>query len=462
MVRLPADPFEPSGIVGFAERLRRGETTAAAATGAYLARIEALEPRLGAFEFVAAEQALSTARALDELLAAGTDLGPLMGVPVAIKDLLAVDGMPTTAGSNLDVTEVIGPEGDFVKMLKRAGCIILGKTKTDEFALGTLGLNPNRGTPWNPWDAETHRAPGGSSSGSAVAAVAGLCAFAVGTDTGGSVRGPAAFCGAFGLKATVGLWPTNGMCPLSTTMDSIGILARSAADVATVFSALTGQPAPSAKLLRDMRLGKPENYFYDDLEPQVGHCMTAALAALEAAGVVIVPIEVPEALECPAFNATVSSTELVAALGRDRFLAGRDAMGEVVVASARRGLEVMADEYIRLINRQHELRRIAAERMEGLDGWITPTRPRVAMPLAEFSDAEDRIRLEAMMLRNTRPGNTFGICGISTPIHQLGSGLPVGLQVLCPANHDAEAMSIGLALQGLIGVPPLPDLAGFL
>ncbi|MCP4249164.1 MAG: amidase, partial [bacterium] len=176
-----------------------------------LARIEALEPRLGAFEYVAAEQALSTARALDELLAAGTDLGPLMGVPVAIKDLFAVDGMPTAAASNLDVTEVIGPEGDFVKTLKRAGCVILGKTKTDEFALGTLGFNPKRGTPWNPWDAKTHRAPGGSSSGSAVAAVAGLCAFAIGTDTGGSVRGPAAFCGAFGLKSTVGLWPTNGM-----------------------------------------------------------------------------------------------------------------------------------------------------------------------------------------------------------------------------------------------------------
>ena len=175
MLRLPTDPFEPSGIMGFAERLRRGETTAEAATSAYLARIETLDPWLGAFEYVAWEQALASARALDELLAAGTDLGPLMGVPVAIKGLFAVDGTPTTAGSNLDVTEVVGPEGDFVKMLKRAGCVILGKTKTDEFALGTLGFNPSRGTPWNPWDAEAHRAPGGSSSGSAVAAVAGLC-----------------------------------------------------------------------------------------------------------------------------------------------------------------------------------------------------------------------------------------------------------------------------------------------
>ena len=190
--------------------------------------------------------------------------------------------------------------------------------------------------------------------------------------------------------------------------------------------------------------------------------MTAALAALEEAGVAIVPVEVPETHECPGFNSTVSPTELVAALGRDRFLAGRDAMGEGVLESALRVLEVMADEYIGLIKRHRELCHIAGKRMEGLDGWITPTRQRVAMPLAEFSDGEDRIRLEAMMLRNTRPANTFGICGMSTPIHQLGSDLPVGLQVLCPAKHDAEAVSIGLTLEGLIGVPPPPNLAGFL
>jgi aspartyl-tRNA(Asn)/glutamyl-tRNA(Gln) amidotransferase subunit A len=154
----------------------------------YLAGIEQLDPKLGAYGHVNATRALDAARALDDLLAAGVDLGPLMGVPVAVKDLFAVDGTPTTAGSDLDVAELIGSDGSFVKGLRRAGCVILGKTKTVEFAFGAVGTNSVRGTPWNPADAQVHRIPGGSSSGSAVAVAAGLCAFAIGTDTGGSVR----------------------------------------------------------------------------------------------------------------------------------------------------------------------------------------------------------------------------------------------------------------------------------
>ena len=140
---------------------------------------------------------------------------------MAVKDLLAVDGMPTTAGSNVDVADLIGPEGRFVKCLKRAGCVILGKTKTVEFALGGAGSNRVRGTPRNPWDAEVFRAPGGSSSGSVVAMASGMCGFAIGSDTVVRVRGPAAFCGVFGLKTTTGLWPTDGVFPLSPTLDTL-------------------------------------------------------------------------------------------------------------------------------------------------------------------------------------------------------------------------------------------------
>jgi aspartyl-tRNA(Asn)/glutamyl-tRNA(Gln) amidotransferase subunit A len=199
---LVPDPLAQGGIAGYGRRLRQGAITAAAATEAYLERIAALDPKLGAYQHVAAEQALASARALDRLLAAGTDLGPLMGVPVAIKDIFAVDGMPTTAGSQLEVADLIGPEGPFVQALRRAGCVILGKVKTVEFALGAVGISRPRGTPWNPWDAAMHRIPGGSSSGPAVAVAAGLCGSAIGSDTGGSVRLPACFCGTFGLKTS--------------------------------------------------------------------------------------------------------------------------------------------------------------------------------------------------------------------------------------------------------------------
>ena len=151
MANLPDDPIAADGIRGYGRRLRRNEITAEETVRANLARIEALDPSLGAYQHVGGEQALSAAQAIDAQLAAGTDLGPLMGIPVAVKDLLAVDGMPTTAGSQIDVSDLVGAEGSFVKSLRAAGCIILGKTKAVEFGLGAVGISAARGTPWNPW-----------------------------------------------------------------------------------------------------------------------------------------------------------------------------------------------------------------------------------------------------------------------------------------------------------------------
>ena len=214
-------PIEPGGLIEFARQLRSGEVTAASATSEYVKQIERLDPHLGAFVHVDDGGAMETAGAVDQLLASGVDLGPLMGVPVAVKDIIAVSGMPTKAGSQVDVSDLIGSQGGFVNQLRRAGCVVLGKTATVEFA---LGAGPHAaGTPWNPWNRDTHCLPGGSSSGSAVAAAAGLCAFALGTDTGGSVRIPAALCGVAGLKTTHGLWPLDGVLPAAPTFDTMGL-----------------------------------------------------------------------------------------------------------------------------------------------------------------------------------------------------------------------------------------------
>ena len=462
MAGLAPDPLASGDIAGFGEDLRRGATSVAATVEAYLKRIEALDPRLGAFEYVASDQALSAARALDALLAAGTDLGPLMGVPVAVKDLFAVDGMPTTAGSNVDVSDTIGPEGTFVKSLKRAGCVIMGKTKTVEFALGGAGTNVVRGTPWNPWDAARHRAPGGSSSGSAVAVAAGLSAFAIGSDTGGSVRGPAAWCGVFGLKTTVGLWPTDGVFPLSRTLDTIGPLTRSAADAAIVFAVLSGRSPATSAPCPGLRLGKPASLFFEDLDDDVERCSAAMVAALADAGAEIVDIDLPEVAELSAMFAPVSASELIAVLGRERFLAKRDKMDPVVAGRAALGLETTADAYIRLLWRHRDLSRIMDERMRGFDGWITPTRSTVALPAADLDTSDAGVKLAATTGLNTRPGNLFGFCGTSTPIHALGSDLPVGFQVLCPAEAEERALSIALTFEDIVGTPPLPDMSAFL
>lgn len=461
MPNIVSDPLSSADLADFAARFRAGDITAEATVRAYLDRIAIFDKALGCYQHVATEQALETAAAMDRLRRVGTDLGPLMGVPISIKDLFAVDGMPVTAGSNYDVTDIIGPEGPFVKALKRAGCIILGKVKTDEFALGTLGINPVRGSPWNPWDPLVHRAPGGSSSGSAVAVAARLCAFSVGTDTGGSVRGPAAFCGVFGLKTTAGLWPTSGFMPLSTTMDTIGLLTRSAADAALVFGALTGRPVAPTRSIRTVRLGKPINYFFDDVEPEVERCMAAALSAMADAGAEILPVEIPEAHECPNFNSKVSPIELLATLGRDRFEAARGMLGDPVVASTEAVLEILADEYAGLLRRHRELRLIAEGRMNGLDGWVAPTRQKLPMPLAEIVTRDSRMRMEWLMLRNTRPANTFGICASSTPVHQYGAPLPVGLQVFCPSYQEERLLGVAKAVEGVVGLPPVPDLSSF-
>ena len=461
MISLPDDPLYPGGIGAYGARLRRGETTARAATRAYLDRIALLDPRIGAYEHVAGDSALEVAAAMDALLAGGTDLGPLMGVPVAIKDIFAVEGMPTHAGSNADVTDLIGTEGEFVRRLKAAGCVVLGKLKTTEFALGGAGgINSVRGTPWNPWDAATHRVPGSSSSGSAAATAAGLCGFAIGSDTGGSVRGPAAFCGLFGLKTSVGLWPTDGVYPLSFTLDSVGLLCRGAADAAIAAAALSGWTAPRARPAGQIRLGRPTTVLFDDLEPGIAAATDDAMAALSRAGMEIVPFDLPELSETGGPGAAISFIEGLAALGPDRFDAIRGAMDPVVVDRLESVRDVGAGAYIDGLKWHRKLCRAAETAMRGLDGWIAPTRAITAPPVAAFTDLEAAQRINAVMVRNTRPANLFGLCASTSPIQ--GLELPAGLQLHCETGADRRLLEIALTMEQVIGVPAAPDVSGFL
>ena len=458
---IPPDPFTDGGLPAFARRLRSGNVSAEETVAACLDRIEALEPSLNAFEHLAGESALASARALDRTLAAGIDLGPLMGVPVAVKDLIAVEGMPTTAGSNVDVSDLIGTEGGFVRRMRQAGCVIVGKTRTVEFALGGAGTNQVRGTPINPWDGAVPRAPGGSSSGSAVAAAARMCRIAIGSDTGGSVRGPAAFCGAFGLKTSKSLWPTDGVYPLSPTLDTLGPLTSTAADAAWFLAGYHGtrpvQPAP----VRGLRLGRPANYFFDDLEPEVARSCDAALEVLALAGIAIVESDVPEAgMDTPWFYDLVVA-EFLECLGRERFVRNLNRIDRDVADWGMTGVGMPADRYVQALERHRLLCCLADERFAGLDGILSPTRPITAPPLAAFDDAEEYRRLASVMARNTRFGNMSGVCASSTPIHQLGSDLPVGLMLTGPAGTDAGLMSIALTLEEILGPPSEPDLFAF-
>lgn len=464
MPQLIADPLADGGIAGFAARLRRGEITSEAATEAYLARIAALDGALGAYVHVAGDMARRQARAIDALLATGTDLGPLMGVPIGVKDIFAVEGMPTTAGSRVDVADMIGPEGPFVKQLRQAGCVILGKLKTVEFALGATGTNYTCGTPRNPWDASVHRLAAGSSSGSGVAVAAGMCGFAIGSDTGGSVRGPAAFCGTVGVKTTVGLWPTEGVFPLSSTFDTIGPLTRTARDAALVVSTLAGWPVPPPASVSRLRFGRPAALF-EGVDDHVRNCLDAALAALRAAGAEVVAVDLPatdELSEASTLFSTIARPELLARLGRDRFEATRSAMNPDVAARAALGLTVTGDAYVKGLARQRELSAAAHRSLEGIDAWLAPGKLRVppVFPGA-WQSAEADQKLDAECAGPTRVVNLLGLCATSQPVHQYGAPLPVGLQVICPGGADRRLLSLALAVEAVVGPPPTPDLSGF-
>ena len=461
MTSYPPDPLEQGGIANFAEDLREGRTTSAKTTRAYLDRIDALDHKLGAYQHVAAEQAMAAAEAIDGLLAAGTDLGPLMGVPVGIKDIYAVDDMPITNGSLYDAADVTGPEGRFVHGLRQAGCVILGKTKTVEFALGGTGVSVARGTPWNPWDLEIPRTPGGSSSGSGVATAAGLCAFAMGSDTGGSVRIPACLNGIFGHKTTIGLLPTDGVFPLSPTLDTLGPLTKSAADASIIHAMVTGDDIPSPAPLRGLRLGKPTTFFFDDevCDSVVLSCVDAALESLAGAGVEIVDVDIPDPNERDWLFPAICPPELLAALGENGFKQARPNMDPVIGARAEKGFEVTGLQHAAAVTRHHELAALADDAFEGLDGWVAPTCPFLPLPIDEFSD-EILLARSVLMSRNCQPGNLFRLCAVSTPVHHFGSALPVGLQIICRNGDDPHVLAIAMAIESHFGISARPDLSG--
>ena len=461
MKSLPSDPLA-LGIWDFGQKFRNGKITAAQATDAYLARIEILDPALGAYEYVASVQAREQAEGLDLLLKSGVDLGPLMGVPISIKDIFAVEGMPTTAGSNAAVADVIGPEGSFIKRLKRAGCVILGKVKTVEFALGSSGANYSRGTPRNPWDASTFRLTSGSSSGSAVAVAAGLCSFSVGSDTGGSIRGPAGFCGVVGIKTTGGLWPFDGAFPLSKTFDSIGTLNASADDTALTIATLLNEERPKPASLVGLRLGRVSALF-EGSDPKVVACVDAALKALTAQGAKIIDIALPEVGVANDVFTTISRPELIAALGRDKFLAILGSMNVDVADRATPGLSVSAETYIQALWRHQELREAGRQAMRQVDAWIAPSKINLAPSFpGKFISLEKDKELIARCAGPTRVANVFGLCAMSQPVQQYGADLPVGMQIMCGGFDEMRLLSIALAVEQVIGRPTKPDVCHFL
>jgi aspartyl-tRNA(Asn)/glutamyl-tRNA(Gln) amidotransferase subunit A len=454
---VPADPLQQGSLADFARRLRNGETSAEQATLAYLERIAAIDPRIGAFRAVDRAAALDQARRVDRQRVAGDDRGPLMGVPVAIKELFGVAGLPFGAGSEIDLSDVTPAEGPFVAGLRRAGCVVLGTTSTTEFAAATI--NSRKPGPWNPWDAAVRRVCGGSSHGSAAALAARLCAFSVGSDTGGSVRLPAALCGLVGFKPTMGVWSTQGVFPLSPTFDTVGVFTHGVADAAAIFHATTGQRPAASAPVNELRLGRAVPLF-EDLDRPVEIAMARAMRQLEDAGVRLVDIDLPETAELAGVFGRILAGELVLYLGRGRLLAQRARIDPVPWSRIEPELDIDPATLDTLRARQRAIAAAVAQRMRDVDALVSPTTPLLADPAADLGDAAAAIAWNRRSGRNTRPGNLFGLCGISLPIHHAGE-LPVGLQLLGPAASDARLLALAASVAAILGRGPDPDLAPF-
>ena len=443
----PADPLAAAGgLRAFGARLRDGSLTAEAATLAYLDRIAAFDGRIQAFRTVDRARAVAEARALDRQRRSGVDLGPLMGVPVAVKEIFAIDGLPYGAGTDLDLTDIAPPQGPFITRLRAAGCVVLGTTRTTEFAAATI--NVDKPMPWNPADMAVKRVCGGSSHGSAAAMRAGLCAFSVGSDTGGSVRLPAALCGVVGYKSTAGAWPTQGVFALSPTLDSVGIFTRSTDDAALVHAALElkDEAAPSP---RSLTLGRPRSYAFDGLDAPVRQAVEAALARLSAAGVAIVEIDTPDVAALMPDFATLLFGEFVAAMGRERLAAGKGSIDRVPWGRIEAAFAITPAQIEATRASHRRATESATAMMAGVDALVYPTAPLVATAAAEVSSYEASAAWNLRAGRLTRPGNFFGQCGLTVPVEMPGD-LPVGLQLIGKPNDDLHLIAVARTVEAVV------------
>lgn len=440
------------GLAGYAYRLRRRDFSIEEATRACLDRILQANDRLRSFVHVAEQSAIQTAAGLDTLLWAGTDLGPLMGVPLGVKDLYTVEGMPTRLGSRVDLSDTIAGEGSFIRRLKSSGCVILGKTTTTEFAAG--GINLTHEMPRNPCSESEHLSPGGSSAGSAVAVAAGLCPWAIGSDTGGSVRQPAALCGVVGIKVSQSRWDLDGIFSFSPSFDSLGYFNRTVADAAHVFGGLQGSQLPTVPI-ENLRFGIPILEDFAKPDAEVATAFEAAIRRLNEAGVVTVPVELPSAEDIDNISRIVA-IELIGRLGRKRVEGLRHTIDPVPMA--RLDAKMDAADYVDLLNLR---RRIAAahdrkSRDAWLDGWLLPTVPHTATPLDQLSTLEDAARWNARTFRITRLANMLNQVALSIPLPVEPGALPIGLQVSTSVHEEPRLLAMAAAVEECLRSSPAP------
>lgn len=433
---------------------------------ALLARIERFEPKLRSFVAVYGADARLAAEGADKAIRSGHAVGPLHGVPVALKDLVELEGRVTTGGSANWRERRSTVTATIARRMIAQGMIVLGKTHTVEFAFGGWGTNQHMGTPWNPWDPAHARTPGGSSNGSGVAVAARLAPWAIGTDTGGSVRLPASFCGLTGLKATIGRISVHGVLPLSTSLDTPGPMARDVMDVALLYNVLQGpdpldpntrgilpvDPMPTlSRGVRGLRLARMPQSERAACSPEMLAAYDRSLETLSRLGAEIVEIALPFAFSDFLNAQAILEAEAYfndGALAEDAGTLLDDAVRARVLGGGR----ISAQDYLATKRRQLDCKRQMAMAMADIDALLTPSTATAAIRL-------DEVDQSVMPSRFTRFGNFLEMCALSLPNGFTAGGLPLSLQICCQGYEEATALRIGYALQQAtdyhLKVPPM-------
>jgi aspartyl-tRNA(Asn)/glutamyl-tRNA(Gln) amidotransferase subunit A len=452
-----------------AAALRRREISSVELTAAALERIERLNPSTNAMQTVMAEVARERAKLADQELARGEGRGPLHGIPIAVKDLFRTQGVRTTGGSRLFEDYVPDYDATVVEWLRAGGAVLVAKSGMHELAYGITSSNPHFGAIRNPWDRD--RIPGGSSGGSGAAVAAGMVFMAMGSDTGGSIRIPAAFCGVVGLKPTYGRVSRYGAMPLAFTLDHMGPLTRSVRDAAAVLNVIAGydardetssrrpvenyvpDPDPS---IRGLRIGLPENFYCERLDPDVDAAVRAAFRAAESRGAEIVSLRVPDIEAINTVARIILLAEASALL--EPHLEHRDLFGADVLALLDQGRLLPATDYINAQRLRRGMQREFAALWPRVDCLFTPTTPITAPRIGETtvaagSENED-VRLAATRL--VRAINALGLPAVSIPCGADRRGLPIGLQIVGKPFAEALILRVAQALvPAEVPVPPL-------
>ena len=456
-------PLHYLTIAELSQGIRNDEVSIVELTEHLLQRIDQLDPALNAYRLVCRERALEEAKAMDGLLRAGNDLGPLHGIPYGAKDLFDVMGMPTTAGSKLLEKNIASADAPVIRKLSQAGMVFTGKTNTVQLAYSGVGINHDHGTPHNPWHRTPH-APGGSSSGSGVAVASGMVPMALGSDTGGSVRIPAALCGITGLKTTVGRVSRAGVYPLSWSMDSIGPLTRSVEDAALAYQAMQGfeaqddtthRVAPHDVLknlktgIQGVRLAFSETVFFDDADPEIEKAVRECKEVFQNLGSQVDSMDIPEVEAAWQLNRKGMIIVSEAYTNNRKLLDEQyDQLDPIIAVRMIKGKDVMAGDYLDNMLEWKRLREKIVDTLKDVDALLVPTTCIPARPVETIdTDFEHYMEHNVLYLRNTSVGNILNFCGLTVPCGTTNQGLPIGLMIYGKPFQEDLVLRIGYAFQ---------------